>query len=100
MEGLIEGRIVHYVLTSSDVNEINRRRVAKPHDEGWPAGAQAHVGNQPIPGDHCPMVIVRVWNQDIGTVNGQVLLDGNDVLWVTSVVPGDSFGNWHWIERS
>lgn len=32
-------------------------------------------------------------------VNGQVFLDGNDVLWVTSVVQGDKPGQWHEPER-
>lgn len=32
-------------------------------------------------------------------VNGQVLLDGNDALWVTSAPEGDGNGFWCWPER-
>jgi hypothetical protein len=112
MEGLIEGRIVHYVLTEDDVKRINDRRtdgmsIAKRIGEDkWPLGAQAHIGNQVSVGQHFPMIIVRVWNQEPGCVNGQVLLDGCDTFWVCSKVPdGEFIGNfrtstWHWIERS
>lgn len=31
MEGVMEGRIVHYVLTDNDALQINRRRV----DDAW-----------------------------------------------------------------
>lgn len=84
------GRIVHYVLNESDADHANRRRT----DGGqirkmmakmlWPAGAQAHIGNPARAGDVLPMMIVKVNKEGIGSVNGQVFLDGCDVLWVTS----------------
>lgn len=81
------GRIVHYTISDHDAEMINRRRVAKPHEPGWPAGAVAHSGNSVRAGEIYPLIITRVWNEDPGTINGQVLLDGNDSLWVTSVLP-------------
>ena len=94
-EGFIPsiGRIVHYTLTEYDANTINGRRNdarlqrAKCDDEG---GFQQDTarGNGVYTGEVYPLVITRVWSTDTGCVNGQVLLDGNDTLWVTSVMPG------------
>jgi len=84
------GRIVHYELTEQDVAEITRRRTTGPDiaarikEDRWPLGAQAHLGNTVAVGDVFPMVIVRVWPSDVGLVNGRVLLDGSDELWVAS----------------
>ena len=84
------GRIVHYVLTEQDAAEIMRRRTTGPDiasriaDDKWPIGAQAHIGNAVSAGDVFPMVIVRVWPSDTGSVNGRVLLDGSDEFWATS----------------
>lgn len=85
------GRIVHYCLTERNAAEIMRRRTtgadiaARIKDEKWPIGAQAHVGNAVNAGDVYPMVIVRVWPSETGSVNGRVLLDGTDEYWTTSV---------------
>lgn len=55
----------------------------------------AHVGNAVETGQTYPMVIVRCWGTtEESSVNGQVLLDGSDALWVTSVSQGD--GPRHW----
>lgn len=81
------GRIVHYMLTEKDAAEITRRRTDGPSiaariSEGkWPIGAQAHVGNPVSAGEVFPMVIVRVWDSEVGNVNGRVLLDGSDEFW-------------------
>jgi len=91
------GRIVVYTLSEHDADCINRRRVARPHEPAWPAGAQAHFGNSVVVGEAYPMVIVKVWNATM--VNGQVLLDGNDVLWVTSVHEGAGPCSWAWPKR-
>lgn len=108
MEGLTEGRIVHYVLTAQDAQEVNRRRTScaaiamRMADGRWPEGAQAHIGNEAKAGDHCPMVIVRVWGT-VGCVNGQVLLDGADTFWALSRNPDNETrqpGTWHWIEKA
>lgn len=91
LQGLTEGRIVHYVL-----------------DEG------------PYKGQHRPAIVVRVWNQYTGYVNLQVFVDGtndapnnqhpsdidqayyNGVMWVTSVCYSATkeTRTWHWIERA
>ena len=92
------GRIVHYWLNEQDALEINRRRVAGAgHGKGWPAGAQAHVGNAANHGEHVPMIVTIAWPEN--NVNGQVFLDGNDSLWRTSVKEGSTPGTWHWPER-
>lgn len=85
------GRIVHYCLTEQNAAEIMRRRTtgadiaARIPSKEWPVGAQAHVGNFVAPGDVFPMVIVRVWPSETGSVNGRVILDGTDEYWATSV---------------
>ncbi len=82
MEGLTEGRIVHYVL-----------------DTG------------PSEGQHRPAIVVRVWEKATGYIQLQVFVDGtNDgfapgenVVWRTSVQPdptGEKPYSWHWIERA
>ena len=93
MDGLTEGRIVHYVL-----------------DEG------------PSKGEHRPAVVVKVCRDEAGAPPGngccnlQVLTDGdgtngNDMLprllWQTSVLydapstsSGGAPGTWHWIEKA
>lgn len=100
------GRSVHYRLSADDATHINRRRTTREsiqqriHDH-WPAGAQAHIGNEVAEGEVYPMVIVRVWGPTAeSAVNGQVFLDGNDVLWVISRVVGDTPGTWQWPART
>lgn len=121
------GRIVHYRLSAQDVEQIMRRRTtgksiserslwgtAGRHAEAppaqsedgdslraWPVGAQAHIGNDVHEGDTFPMLIVRVWGPTAeSAVNGQVFLDGNDVLWATSRTRGDQPGTFSWPTRS
>ena len=97
------GRLVIYKLTASDAEQVNRRRttavsiVERIKVLMWPLGAQAHIGNTVAEGDEFPMLIVRLWGTtETSCVNGQVFLDGSDVLWVTSVSQGI---NWRWPER-
>lgn len=81
MEGLTEGRIVHYVLPDG------------PHQ-----------------GEHRPAIVVKVWSKDVGTSNLQVFVDGeNDgypagtnVVWKTSITYSENpvSGTWHWIEKA
>lgn len=95
------GRIVHYTLSDGDAVVINKRRAdayeSKIASEN--SGAVVHFGNTCAQGDVFPMMITRVWNQDPGTVNGQVLLDGNDTYWATSRVPGEGPGSYAWPVR-
>jgi hypothetical protein len=115
------GRIVHYRLSADDVAQINRRRTTgasiadrmkleldrlnHERDEGvqafaWPAGAQAHIGNEAHEGDVFPMLIVAVWGTTPSScVNGQVFLDGCDVFWALSRSVGDGPGTWSWPPR-
>ncbi len=78
------GRIVHYRLTEQDCAAINNHRVKRNA-----------LGNPATPGSVYPLIITRVWGDTHGSaVNGQVMLDGDDTLWVTSVTEGDSGRNW------
>ena len=95
----IVGTIVYYRLTANDSEEINRRRTSsgsvreRLKRDQWTQGTQAHIGNDTREGEILPLVIVRVWPNEFGTgfsgINGQVLLDGNDTFWVTSIQEGD-----------
>lgn len=80
MEGLTEGRIVHFVLENGQ-----------------------HVG------EHRPAMVVKVWNKESGYINLLVFCDGtNDYLngkdtrWVTSVEYSEEPKprTWHWIEKA
>lgn len=117
------GGIVLYRLTADDAAQVNRRRTtgasigermkafvttalvnapagANPEPvqvHAWPAGAQAHIGNEVREGDVFPMMIVKVWGEtSTSAVNGQVFLDGNDVFWATSRAAGDGPGTFSW----
>lgn len=102
------GRIVHYALSEADAQAINRRRedayrtmrtgqgVLRKAD-----GDQVHIGNRAQEGDVYPMLIVRTWGTTPeSVVNGQVFLDGNDVLWVTSVGEGEGPRRFVWPSRA
>lgn len=100
------GRIVLYTLTAANADAINRRRTttqsvterltALPQ---WPVGAQAHLGNAVYSGQAFPMIVVRSEPGE-EAVNGQVWLDGTDVLWVTSAREGTGPGTWAWPPRA
>ena len=101
------GRIVHYTLGEEDAQQINRRRTTSESISvrmhhlpmpAWPTGAQAHIGNEVKAGDIFPMMVTKVWQQ--GYVNGQVLLDGTDCFWATSVTEGIAGHNWSWPLRT
>ncbi len=116
------GRIVHYRLSADDAAQINRRRTTgksiadrmkleldrlnHERDAGvqafaWPAGAQAHIGNEAQEGQVFPMLITRVWGETPeSAVNGQLFLDGNDVLWITSTTAGDGPRQFTWPTRA
>jgi hypothetical protein len=104
MEGLVEGRIVHFVL-DNHVFKTNPDEVGK---------------SQSIEGLTCrPAIIVNAWGGKLedGMVNLIVLFDGsNDVIaanrleimwigytaWITSVKYSETkeIGTWHWPERN
>ncbi len=97
------GRIVIYTLSEEDVKQINRRRTngasiaARISDDRWPLGAQAHIGNDVKEGQEFPMIVACVNSES--NVNGQVFLDGNDQLWVTSAIQGTGPRTWIWPPR-
>lgn len=91
------GRIVEYTLTETDAEQVNKRRIdARTSDTAsLNSGAVVHHGNSVASGETYPLVITRAWGAtEISAVNGQVLLDGNDTLWVTSVTQGDGVRCW------
>ena len=95
------GRIVLYTLSAQDASSIASRRAdaqrnLTEHKEAA-TGVQIHVGNSVREGDTFPLVVVRVWPND--SVNGQLMLDGNDTYWVMSKAQGDSAGTWSWPPR-
>ena len=98
------GRIVQYTLSAQDAAETNKRRAdaqshLQEHRENS-NGVQVHVGNALTEGDTCPMMIVRAWGTTATScVNGQVFVDGNDPLWVTSVAVGTGPRTFAWPER-
>lgn len=95
------GRIVHYKVGQTIADIINKRRrdfaEYRKTETYQDTGYMAHYGNQMQAGDILPLVIVKVW--PTGPINGQVLLDGNDNIWVTSVTEGDEEGHWSWPPR-
>lgn len=92
------GRTVHYRASADDAVRINKRRkdAYKSGAYAQEDGTIAHVGNDVAEGQVFPAVIVRVWN--VGSVNLQVLMDGNDVYWATSRSEGEDPGQWAWPE--
>lgn len=95
------GRLVLYKLSKEDADAINRRRTnpesiaERLNNDNWPEGSQAHIGNHAQEGDLLPTIVVRVWENNM--INGQVFLDGNDTLWVTSANQGPEAGQWDWM---
>lgn len=80
------GRILIYKLSANDLLNIN-------------AGPD-HQRNPHSVGQELPLLVCVVWPHEFGEgkpgVNGQVFLDGNRSLWVTSVGEGEGEGQWHW----
>lgn len=102
------GRIVHYRLSFDDAVAINRRREhARRHISEHAAnanGVQVHVGNDVREGETYPMMITNVLGSPHrqhpnSPINGQVMLDGNDLFWATSVWLGEGPGTFSWPQR-
>lgn len=87
------GRIVLYTLGAIDAELINNSR--RPV-----TGLVVSVGNKAQAGDVFPAMVVRVF-PGADVVNLQVLLDGNDTYWATSVSEGPPSEQraWHWPPR-
>jgi len=83
------GRTVAYSLSAHDAESITARR----KESGV-------LGNPVSEGDVFPMVIVRVWGTgDHASVNGRVLLDGDDTFWATSRQQGEGPFRWREFPR-
>jgi hypothetical protein len=80
------GRIVHYQLSQDDAIMVTNRRLRTGVD-----------GNHVAVGQTYPAVIVQTFGGT--TVNLRVMLDGDDLLWVTSRVEGTEAGTWCWPPR-
>lgn len=102
------GRIVHYRLSADNALRVTHDRVLKGVGRG----------NNVNEGDVLPLIVTVTWPDEYaggahlaihpeGTayesafgVNGQVLLDGNDSLWVTSAPQHATLpGCWFWPPR-
>lgn len=97
------GRIVLFKLSEDDAEKINRRRTDAERNPNNHVreGAIVHTGNPVGIGEVYPMIITRVWNeQSSGAVNGQVMLDGNDTYWASSVTHGEGEHEFTWPVRA
>jgi len=102
MKSFAIGEIVIYSLSAKDAEAVNRRRTTGTSIAtrlkqkvsvgtfAWPAGAQAHIGETVKAGDQLPLIIVKIGEKG---VSGQVLLPGNDVLYVVDVKEGKFNGS-------
>jgi hypothetical protein len=93
------GRIVLYTLSAQDAEVVKRQRQPWMRLQVGSANVSTaiHVGNTVYEGDIYPMIIVRTWGATPNSaVNGQVFLDGNDHLWVTSVAVGTGPHTFAW----
>jgi hypothetical protein len=115
MDGLVPGRIVYFVFDEQSAAEVMRRRTTGqaiadrlkssvptvdgdvPSIYGWPAGAQAHIGNDVRAGDICPAMVVATSGGEVA--NLKVMLDGSDTYWATSVhfTAEKLQRSWHWM---
>lgn len=79
------GRIVHYVLSDTDVASIN--------DQRSKSGGR---GNTPVAGQHYAAILVCTW-AGASSANLQVFLDGTDTYWATSRSQDDAGtqNTWH-----
>ena len=80
------GRIVHYRLSESDLAAIKEWRKSR-----------VGMHNDHAVGQVLPMIIVRVHGDHANAaVNGQVFLDGDDTLHVSSRLVGEVPGTYAW----
>ena len=90
------GDMVIYQLSAADAEGVNRRREHASHNMDMmrvtKTGYQAHVGNRVFMGEAVPMIVTKIFRAEL--INGQVILDGTDSLWVTSAVQGEGLGTW------
>jgi hypothetical protein len=85
------GRIVHYRLSTADVEQINDRN---PSHRGT-----RQIRNHVEAGQVLPAVVVATFGS-VSTANLKVLLDGEECYWATSRTKGDGDGLWFWPPRA
>lgn len=90
------GQLVYYTAGEQQAAEMKRRRRDAYEKRDWHrenrTGAVVHVGNEIKAGQKYPMIVTAVWSPTL--INGQVILDGNDHLWVTSIERGEGPHQW------
>lgn len=84
-------RIVVYTLNEENIQDIQRQRERN-----------AVLGTTAKAGDSFPMIVTRVNEND--TINGKVMLDSEDTLWVSEVKEATLLGQpkpgcWSWPPR-
>ena len=83
------GRIVKYTISEQDAANINAL-----------SGFEHNNANKAYAGQIFPMMIVATWGNYPGAlVNGQVFVDGNFTIWVTSINEGVGYRSYSWPER-
>lgn len=99
------GEMVIYTLTAANAKKVNKWRAdAVTNDAAAKnSGYVVHTGPTVKLGDELPMVITRVWADTYSTgygaeegnfTNGQVFLNGSDVLFVQNIKEGVGPGTW------
>lgn len=113
----VRGTFVDYRLSHNDIDRIH----------GWVVHPELRSMNTHRAGDLLPLLVVRVWDNEysgdtkLGVyphagapwddliwrtpvspfgINGQVFLDGDVQMWVTSAPEGDWAGSWSWPETN
>lgn len=76
------GDVVLYRLTATDVQQVTAARTVFAHKKG----------TTPAIGDDVAAIITRAWSGR--AINAQAFMDGNDSLWVTSIIEGTAIGQW------
>lgn len=85
------GQNVLYKLSDEDAQKVNsRREYVKQNPKIVEAGVRPLVESRVRPGDEFPMLITYIWNKgEDSLVNGHVMLEANDCLWVDRVKQGN-----------
>lgn len=82
------GRIVHYKISKGQALEAFNMK----------SEHQGLHSNPLSEGEVYPMLITKVWDKEpteISVVQGQVFIDGNFSLWVSSAKQGTEINQWH-----
>ena len=75
------GAVVIYRVPQKVADEVNGLRTTAAH---------RHAGNKVHVGDELPLIVTKVHEKSF---NGQLLLDGNDTIWITGTHYGEEAGD-------